>query len=470
MNIYDEANYYVPCPNTKGDIKVKSLTSAKVFDFSQEWIDALLEQPPDPAKIEELLKANRLGQFDTATKQTLENNLRNQLKSTKATTMAAYHKALVEILKDESALDGLRDKAVRGIYETMGYSTEGLGVSVQSGATLKAQIAEWAVDPVKYDKNRLGDTIDTGLTLTTDGTTFKVEDCVNQTVVWPTLGNVEDNQDDLKAFDPRGFTGWSTPHPDRQIRLGINHLLLMLTKSKQNIRLVGPPGSGKSAVLRYCGLKLKIQTELIPCSAALTEDQVFGMFTIGKDKEIKWTDGQLTRVARMGKGLVIFDEIDHLAERRVTLQNGEILTLPKEVMIAATANTTGHGNLNRRHHAAKVADHALLSRLPVTILVDYMPTAIEINLLTTAGMAQEDAQKLVKIAEEGRRGIKIAESDPSKKSVDQALTLRETLAIAELVSLGSTLPIAFGTVLNGFTPGDRRTYGEAARAHFNWKT
>lgn len=367
---------------------------------------------------------------------------------------------------------------------------KGLGIHNQNTVNMtreeKAQtLAQFHTNPEEYMKAFRGIAVmGTGETDNVDPNDLVEISGAVSTTKWKTLGNYEEGLDDfnLNVFNSKGFRAYASHRPDvNRTVLDVNNLINILIKVKTPIRLIGPPGCGKSIVGRWIAKSLKMPCELVPCSEALTEEQLFGMYRPVANGGIEWVDGQLPKICRQAKGLIVFDEWDHLppdiasklhqllAERRFTLQSGEVICLHDGVKMIFTSNTSGHGNLNRKHSAAKVSDHAFLSRLPIAMQVGYMNEAEEVALLETVFNVPNDiATKWVMFANNIRTSVELADQDPSRGAGEQTITIRESMAFGELIKAGTDPKTAFSLVLSGFSHGDRLTYGTTAEKIFGW--
>ncbi len=379
---------------------------------------------------------------------------------------------------------GLKQAQTLSIMAAFGIVPRNPDGSDKSHVEIQSVFSDWQQNPdkiaAKFKGVELGDAQNKGT-----GEEITIPDGVTgKDVVFYKLGKEKGSNDPkIAGFKPEGFKGAVPLNLNKGTSganpMGITAVARILVDAQTPVRLVGPPGCGKSIALRWLADKLGLDCELIPCSEALSDEQIFGMFKPIANGGIEWVDGQLTRIVRKGEGMIIFDEVDHLpasiqsklhqflAERRITLQNGEVMELTSAIKMAFTANTEGHGNLNRKHGAAKISDHAFLSRLPIVIRVSYMDKEVEKRLLKeNYGVSDADAQAWVNMVSATRQAVEQSANNMAASGApDQVLTIRETEAYGELRQIGFTPQMALGAILNGFTVSDNTIYATAATKH-----
>ncbi len=379
---------------------------------------------------------------------------------------------------------GLKAVQTVSILEAFGISPKNSDGSEKTYTDVQMLFSQWQNNPDKVAKQYKGVEVSNAENTGTGEAFTMYDGVVNKDVTFYKLGNTPASSDfNIRGFKPEGFIGAVPLNLNKgnvgANPIGITAIAKLIVDGITPVRLVGPPGCGKSIALRWIADQLGLDCDLIPCSEGLSDEQILGMFKPVENGGIEWVDGQLTRIVRKKEGMIIFDEVDHLpasiqsrlhqflAERRITLQNGEIIELTPAIKLAFTANTEGHGNLNRKHGAAKISDHAFLSRLPIVFRVTYMPKEVEKKLLTERyGVPDTEAQAWVNLAAAARLAIDQASVNMAMSGApDQVLTIRETQAYGELRKIGFPPTIALGAVLNGFNASDNTIYATAATKH-----
>lgn len=490
-------NYFHILNGRESVVSIVEATQAKAWEMTKEVMDTFVSG--DDAAREAFFNAARMGTSDPERKKDFTDKVMEladlwdtknkawvKTKDDKSTLVEATLRVIWED-PSEPVYTRLSIKRLKSMFTSLDLPiTDPATGAPADKTTLEREWAKFQKDAKGYLQSFNGADLKTKEVSATSKTAFSVTDWRNNTCRWEPLGNYEDldaaADHDLLNFMPNGFMAHAAHRPDvRHVGFGINNLIHLITEIRTPIRLVGPPGCGKTMACRWVAHKLKMPCELVPCSEALTEEQLFGMFKPEEGQKIVWIDGQLPKIVRQDVGMIIFDEWDHLppdiasklhqllAERRITLQTGEVIRLHDGIRMVFTSNTTGHGNLNRRHGAARIADHAFLSRLPITLRVDYMPEKAEVSLLQNRwGVKAEDATRWIKVCSDSRKAIAEADRDSSKDSADQVLSIRETTAFGELIKAGLDAKTAFGLILNGFSDGDRLVYGQLAEKVFGW--
>ena len=238
------------------------------------------------------------------------------------------------------------------------------------------------------------------------------------------------------------------------------------------IRLVGPPGTGKTSVVQELAAQLDVPYYVITCHRDLPDEQFFGCYQI-IDGEQVWVDGEFTQAMRCDAPLAFcaIEEGDHLDATKQSKMhaplngdpfmpgNGESIPVPAGMCFIMTANTSGHGDHTGRHASAMTSDTAFNSRFKSTMHVDHMKPEDEQALLVVQGLDPEEATRLVAFANASRSGG----SDVDANSMQEPVCLRHTLAYARMRGRGVNARKAFGmSIIGQLSHYDRKPCNELA--------
>jgi cobaltochelatase CobS len=246
------------------------------------------------------------------------------------------------------------------------------------------------------------------------------------------------------------------------------------------VRLVGPPSVGKTSAIREVAAAMGAVVHDVDCGEGKRDCELIGEPTIDDGHKIVFKDGEITSAVRRAINdpdvmhFLVLDEIDHLQPEVQSLLHsvleggtlsvdGEILTLPDNLRVVATANTTGHGDVTGRHAAARLSDTAFLSRWNITMTVDYILPDKEAAILNQF-IGLDDAQRMVEVAGKTR-----VDDPTASMHVSNPIALRQLLAWARASASGTSLRDAYAwTVLASASDTDQPIYADLALRVFGW--
>lgn len=181
-------------------------------------------------------------------------------------------------------------------------------------------------------------------------------------------------------------------------------------EGKDNILLVGPPGSGKSSLIMMIAAITDWQLIRFSCSEETRLHAVVGQWLVEGDKMV-WSDGYATDALRHGK-ILLEDEADFmrpelrgalhpLLERdgEITLQQYhptnkrsflEVVKRHPDFRWVSTANTIGLGDDDFMYHGVQFMNVAARDRYSVIVEMDYMDPEDESVVLQKKCEVDED--------------------------------------------------------------------------------
>lgn len=257
------------------------------------------------------------------------------------------------------------------------------------------------------------------------------------------------------------FTAWTSRSTFGELDMEFDAAdFLKALVEGDRIMLVGPPGTGKTSVVRQAAAIMKWPVMRFQGHRDISIQDFVGAYE-AKEGNTVWVDGPATLAMRKGC-IFINDEGDHMpaecastthamTERNnptltLTAKGGELVRAHQNYRFVMTANTGGHGDETGTYPNAQVQNAALLSRFDKVFLVGWMPQSKERELLMNIGVAEQQAELIVDLATKTRKAHSEAITGTP---IMYPITLRETMAWArETVRCGKLINGLVLCVLN----------------------
>ena len=253
------------------------------------------------------------------------------------------------------------------------------------------------------------------------------------------------------------------------------------------ISLVGPPGVGKTSVVRQIGAILGVPVSIVQFTRDKPIEQLVGVDRIVAGEQV-FCDGEIAVALRRAASnpdiphIVVLDEFDHadagiqsdfhgICEgREYVLPNGETIPVLNNIHFVLTRNTGGHGDITGRHTAANVSDSAFTSRVSCTFNVTYMKEVDEAALLITHGLSPEEASQIVTFANASRQSVSETDSGSSFDGMTEPICLRHLLSYTGARMRGMEKDKALAACIIGSLPErDQPVANELAITHVGSK-
>ena len=223
-------------------------------------------------------------------------------------------------------------------------------------------------------------------------------------------------------------------------------------KSKIFVLIIGPKGTGKTALVREFIKSKNVSMESINFSLRTRESHLIGSKTLDNG-QIGFNEGILIKSMKSG-GVLYLDELnaaeadvllrldEALDDRRqITLKesSGEITQAAKEWFVVATINPL-------THIGTKELPPQLISRFPIRIRLEYPPEDVEMEIVQKHAPHISDKSAL-------QQGIKLANTlreAASVEEIDYSPSIRETISFGKMLEQGvspkKAAVIIFGNV------------------------
>lgn len=228
-----------------------------------------------------------------------------------------------------------------------------------------------AQDPALLSKYRSDGRSDKSATTKPEGTkpvTVRntINPIANEAIV---INKVERNEDELNllAFVPSLTLPDVRSYVPRTFANGLTEeqVYRYALKTKKNVSIQGPAGTGKTTSLMTFSAKNGLEFGSMSCNAGAEPSQFFGRMTPTKEGKLEWRDGIFTYFFRNG-GVLVIDEADFLPQkvassthsaldgrRLLTLldNNGEVITAHENLLIVMCYNGNGYRGTSKMNEA-----------------------------------------------------------------------------------------------------------------------
>jgi len=233
-----------------------------------------------------------------------------------------------------------------------------------------------------------------------------------------------------------------------------NNSIQILNKAYETglfVLIIGPKGTGKTALVRDFAKNKNVNLESINFSLRTRESHLIGTKTL-KDGTVSFEEGLLIKSMKAGDMLYL-DEINS-AEADVLLRLDEALDDRRQIglkestgeVIKAKENWFVIATINPlTHSGTKELPPQILSRFPVRIRLEYPPENIELEIIKkyVSGEHESEIIQAIKLANILRQAAAVEELFYSP-------SLRETIAFGKLldkeVSSKEAANFVFGNV------------------------
>jgi len=200
----------------------------------------------------------------------------------------------------------------------------------------------------------------------------------------------------IETLIPKNFKYFPRRITDKETDID---LIIQAMKREDDVLLIGPTGSGKTALMRYyCALHQR-PYHRVSLNGGATAEDLIGHYIL-KDHCTEWIDGVLTQACRNG-WTIVMDEINAapsevlfilnslLDDERILIlspKDGEIVVPHPDFRFIATCNPSEQG-----YAGTNEMNEALLDRFETILYIDYS-VDVENKIMEEAGI-KGDVQK-----------------------------------------------------------------------------
>ena len=244
---------------------------------------------------------------------------------------------------------------------------------------------------------------------------------------------------------------------------------LLGVQMDDRILIHGHTGTGKTSLVEQVAARLNFNVVKINFDGGIGRDDLIGTHVV-RGGEVVFQYGVLPRAYRDFEGcFVLFDEWDSISDecsfvlqrplqkddgRLLILENGgEVIPLPADHHIIATANTCGQGDESGLYATGtRVQNYAQLNRFGTTLKLGYLGQADEVAMLlkrfAPSGFRKVEAELFVRIIGKVREGF-------AAGTLSSPLSSRDLINWTEkYLKIGDVAKAAKYAFLNRLAPED----------------